>query len=112
MHPSYASIYAAVRQIPPGRVATYGQIADLAGRPRQARQVGYALAVAPDNLVIPWHRVINAQGRVSGRGETGRATLQRGLLEAEGVAFDEAGRVDLRQLRWPYDGGAAEETAG
>lgn len=96
---NYARIYRVVRQIPTGRVATYGQVASLAGLPGNARQVGYALhALRDDDL--PWHRVINARGEISRRADPGPEPLQRVMLEAEGVAFDEHGRVDLRRFRW------------
>ena len=96
---SYARIYAVVRRIPKGRVATYGQIAELAGLPRQARQVGYALAALRDARV-PWQRVINARGEISARSVAGPDALQRALLEREGVAFDANGRVSLRAHLW------------
>jgi methylated-DNA-protein-cysteine methyltransferase-like protein len=97
---AYARIYAVVRQIPRGRVATYGQVAALAGMPGQARQVGYALHALPDGEAVPWHRVINAQGRVSARSEPFEESIQRQLLEREGLRFDAAGRTDLEQYRW------------
>jgi methylated-DNA-protein-cysteine methyltransferase-like protein len=94
-------IYAVVRRIPSGRVASYGQVAELAGLPRQARLVGYALhALRDEHGAVPWQRVINARGEVSLRSEPGTEGLQRVLLEAEGVAFDERGRVDLTRYRW------------
>jgi len=99
MKGGYARIYAAVRRIPRGRVATYGQIAALAGIPRHARQVGYALAALRDDAV-PWQRVINAKGEVSPRAEPGWEALQRKLLEREGVTFDAAGRVSLARFGW------------
>ena len=96
---SYARIYAVVRRIPRGRVATYGQIAELAGLPRQARQVGYALAALRDQRV-PWQRVINARGEISLRTVSGPDELQRVLLEREGVKFDANGRVSLHAHLW------------
>ena len=96
-------MWTAVKRIPRGKVATYGQIAALVGMPRHARQVGYALAALPANMKIPWHRVINAQGRISLRlkhWDSGSDDLQRILLEAEGVIFDSSGRVDLKRFRW------------
>ena len=96
-------VWTTVKRIPRGKVATYGQIAALIGMSRHARQVGYALAATPENRQIPWHRVINAQGRVSMRlkhWESGSDELQRILLEAEGVTFDSTGRVDLKRFRW------------
>jgi len=97
---SYQQIYTVVRRIPRGRVATYGQVADLAGLPGHARQVGYALHALPDRTVVPWHRVINARGEVSRRSEPGAELSQRMLLEREGVRFDVRGRVPLRNYRW------------
>jgi len=97
---TYTRIYAVVKRIPRGRVATYGQVAALAGLAGHARQVGYALHALSDDAAIPWHRVINAQGRVSQRSEPGYERLQRFLLEAEGVSFDVQGRVSLPRFRW------------
>ena len=100
---TYRRIYAVVKKIPRGKVATYGQIAALAGMPRHARQAGYALAATPENVNIPWHRVINAQGRISMRlrhWDSGGDDLQKILLEAEGVTFDAGGKVDLDKFRW------------
>lgn len=97
---SYSRIYTVVRRIPAGRVATYGQIAILAGLPGHARQVGYALHALSEHHDVPWHRVINAQGRISLRGERGYDDLQRRLLEAEGVVFDSNDRVSLSEFGW------------
>lgn len=99
----YQRVWAAVKRIPYGRVATYGQIAALVGMPRHARQAGYALAATPENKKIPWHRVINARGKISLRlknWDRGSDDFQRILLEAEGVKFDSGGRVDLKRFRW------------
>ena len=85
--------------MPYGSVATYGDIATLLGSPRVARHVGFALA-ALNEEDVPWHRIINAKGTISGRGDTIRAELQRRLLEAEGLIFDEKGRVELKRFRW------------
>ncbi len=94
-------IYAAVRRVPRGKVATYGQIAELAGLEGQARQVGYAMAAVPSSSAVPWHRIINAQGRVSMRSTgTGSTIIQQQLLEREGVVFDGGGRVSLTRFRW------------
>lgn len=100
---SYQRIYAVVRRIPRGRVATYGQIASLAGLGGHARQVGYALNAMPDDPTIPWHRVINAKGEISLRNEFGGKSEQRQLLESEGVRFDERGRVSLKRYRWSFE---------
>jgi methylated-DNA-protein-cysteine methyltransferase-like protein len=90
-----------VARIPPGRVATYGQVATLAGLPGHARLVGYALHGLPGESALPWHRVVNAQGRISQRSEPGPSEgLQRHLLEEEGVQFDERDRIDLRRYGW------------
>lgn len=97
---SYRRIYAVVRRIPKGRVATYGQIAELAGLAGHARQVGYALHATPDDVAIPWHRVINAKGEVSLRRMPGCDGYQRALLEDEGVVFDLRGRVSLGRFGW------------
>jgi methylated-DNA-protein-cysteine methyltransferase-like protein len=96
----YCSIYTVVRRIPRGRVATYGQVAELAGIPRHARQVGYALHALEWGSSVPWHRVINARGEISMRKAPGADSVQRQLLEREGVAFDAAGRVSLATARW------------
>ena len=97
---SHGRIYAIVRRIPRGRVATYGQVADLAGLPGHARQVGYALHALPDQHDVPWHRVINARGRISLRAGGGSDDLQRKLLESEGVQFDLEDRVSLEKCLW------------
>lgn len=97
---SYARIYAVVRRIPRGRVATYGQVAELAGLSGHARQVGYALHALPSATALPWHRVINASGGVSLRASPGAELTQRQLLEAEGVEFDLRGRVRLAKVQW------------
>jgi methylated-DNA-protein-cysteine methyltransferase-like protein len=96
----YRRIYRVVRRIPRGSVATYGQIAALAGLPRQPRQVGYALHALPQGSDVPWQRVINAKGEVSARSTPGIEGLQRAALESEGVVFDARGRVDLGRYQW------------
>lgn len=97
---NYLRIYDVVRRIPRGRVATYGQVAELAGLEGHARQVGYALHALPSSIDIPWHRVINARGEVSPRSGGDSHELQRLLLESEGVHFDARGRTDLKKHRW------------
>ena len=93
-------IYAMVRRIPHGRVATYGQIAREAGLPGQARLVGYALHNLPDHSRVPWHRVVNAHGGISLDQTFGSGRLQRALLEAENVKFSDNGRIDLTVYGW------------
>ena len=97
---THERIYSAVRRIPKGRVATYGQIAAITGFPRQARQVGYALAALDDSLAVPWHRVINARGEISERSKPGYKEYQRLLLEDEGIEFDARGCIPLSRYQW------------
>ena len=89
-----------VRRIPRGRVATYGQVAELAGLPGHARQVGYALYALREGSTLPWHRVVNAAGAISLRSVPGFELEQRIRLEAEGVTFNPRGRVLLQRYRW------------
>lgn len=96
----YQRIHGIVRRIPRGRVATYGQVAELAGMPGRARQVGYALHALPANSAVPWHRVLNARGMVSLPPGSRSALEQRLLLEQEGVHFDQRGQVSLTRYRW------------
>ncbi len=103
MEPSgshYDRIYAVVRRIPRGRVATYGQVAALAGLGGHARQVGYALHALTAERAVPWHRVVNARGQISARAEPGGDQIQRQLLEREGVNFDTEDRLELGRYRW------------
>lgn len=93
-----ARVLTLVCAVPPGKVATYGQIARLVGHPRAARQVGGVLNRLRDSDV-PWQRIINAQGGISTY-KVGAGELQRALLEAEGVVFDREGRCDLERYRW------------
>ena len=96
---SYTRIYEWVRRVPEGKVATYGQIAGLAGK-CSARQVGYAMAALSGDSDIPWHRIINSQGRISLRTGSEGHHLQRILLEAEGIVFSEENKIDLARYRW------------
>lgn len=100
---AFERIYQVVRAIPPGRVATYGQVAMLAGNPRWARVVGYALHVNPDPDHIPCFRVVNRNGQTSSAFAFGGEDRQRQLLEKEGVSFLPDGRVDLSQSQWGID---------
>ena len=97
-----ARIWKAVAAIPRGQVASYGSIARRAGLPRRARLVGYALKVAPASLRLPWHRVLNAQGRISLPAGSKAHRMQRRLLEEEGVRFRN-GRVDQRAIGGEQD---------
>ncbi len=94
----FAQVYQVVRRIPPGKVATYGQIARLLGQPRAARTVGWALQTIPEGSDVPWHRVVNSRGTISL--EACGAAIQRALLEEEGVALDESGRINLEVYGW------------
>lgn len=96
----YARIYALVSEIPPGSVATYGQIASLEGH-CGPRNVGYAMSALASDRAVPWQRVINSAGRISERRGGGGTHRQRALLEAEGVVFDRRGRVDFARYGWP-----------
>lgn len=100
MSNSFDRIYDVVRRIPYGRVATYGQIAMLAGNPRWSRVVGYALHVNPQPDVIPCFRVVNRFGEVSKAFAFGGENRQIALLEQEGVEFLPDGRVDLTRYQW------------
>ena len=96
----YLQIYAIVSRIPLGKVATYGQVATLAGYPGHARTVGYALNSLPDSLDVPWQRVVNAKGRVSSRTNPIFEEIQKQILESEGIFFDAHGRIDLSNHQW------------
>ena len=93
MNGFFAAVYEAVKTIPKGKVASYGQIACAVGSPRAARQVGWALHVNPEPGIIPCHRVVNREGRVAPAFAFGGEEVQRRLLEDEGVRFDERGFV-------------------
>lgn len=94
----YQLIYAVVREIPAGKVSTYGQIAAIVGRGCTAREVGYAMAAVKPEHRVPWQRVINSQGKISLR--SGGEVEQRARLESEGVEFDARGRVDFSKYGW------------
>jgi methylated-DNA-protein-cysteine methyltransferase-like protein len=91
-------IHEVVSRIPRGRIATYGQVARLAGLPGQARLVGYALHALPADTSVPWQRVVNARGAIST--PPGHDMRQRRLLEREGVRFDSRGRIPLASFQW------------
>ncbi len=100
-------VYTLVRQIPPGKVMTYGQIAGILGEGYTARTVGYVMHGADDD--VPWQRVINAQGKCS----TGRLTmplnLQQEILESEGIEFKPSGKCDLHKYQWYPEGYEGEK---
>jgi methylated-DNA-protein-cysteine methyltransferase-like protein len=95
-------VWAVVRQIPSGRVATYGQVASLAGISGRsgARQVGYALSSLDQGASVPWHRVVNAKGELSPRANPDAVSFQRQLLEEEGVGFDHRQSINLERYQW------------
>lgn len=95
-------IWQVVASIPAGKVATYGDVARLAGAPGAARHVGSVLHALPANSGLPWHRVVNAQGRLSLGPETAGGRLQKARLEAEGVLFSASGKISLQRFRWQY----------
>lgn len=95
----YERIYAVVRQIPPGKVATYGQIAEMVGG-CTARMVGYAMSALKNGTDVPWQRVINRMGKVSPHGGGIGTAMQRLLLEEENILFDAQGRIDFTQYGW------------
>lgn len=97
----FERVYRLVRQVPPGRVTSYGAIAAMLGHPRAARTVGWALHGLPEDSDVPWHRVINSRGRISTSCQEHSADLQRALLEDEGVQFNEQGIVDWKRFGWP-----------
>ncbi len=94
-------IWQVVAQIPRGKVATYGDVAGMAGLPGAARRVGRALKNLPADTRIPWHRVVNAQGRISLPDHSASQYTQRERLESEGVLFRANRSIDLRRFRWP-----------
>lgn len=93
----FKRVYALVRKIPRGKVATYGQIARALGAPHAARTVGWAMRACPDD--VPWHRVVNARGEISLRPTTGYHE-QRARLKAEGIRFDRTGKIALKKYGW------------
>jgi len=96
----FAQVYLLVRQIPPGKVTSYGAIARMLAHPHAARTVGWALHSLPEGSDVPWHRVINSKGYVATAGWEDGPSLQQTLLEAEGVQFDEHGCVDWDRFGW------------
>ncbi len=105
----YERVYMVVAAIPRGRVATYGQVAAVAGLPGRARLVGRLLGELPERHPAPWYRVVGAGGRISARGDGESEQEQRLLLEDEGVEFTASGRIDLARFGW--DGGEPQDCA-
>ena len=97
--PLYQQIHEIIRLIPSGKVATYGQIAEIVGG-CTARVVGYATSAIPVNSDIPWQRVINFKGKISSRSRGSGELLQQELLEGEGIHFDKLGKTNLKYYRW------------
>lgn len=95
----YRRIYSVVNMVPPGKVATYGQIARIAGR-CSARNVGYAMSSVSSESDVPWHRIINSMGKISVRSHGEECTAQSKMLESEGVIFNITGTVDLTVFGW------------
>ena len=93
-------VWRLVQLIPEGKVATYGQIAQLLGFPRHSRHVGKALNLAPSELEVPWQRVINGQGKISMEHGSEGWYVQKALLESEGLVFSESGKLPLNQVLW------------
>ena len=100
MNSFFNEVYEVVKQIPSGKVATYGQVAKLLGRPRNSRHVGYALHVNPSQQQIPCHRVVNRFGKVCSGFAFGGEEAQKFLLMSEGVQFNNNNSIDLNKYGW------------
>jgi methylated-DNA-protein-cysteine methyltransferase-like protein len=98
----FARIYEVVKQVPRGKVANYGQIAQIVGVGCDARMVGYAMASTPEGGDVPWQRIVNREGKISLPGKGGE--IQRMRLEAEGITFDARGRIDMKRFGWQGPG--------
>jgi methylated-DNA-protein-cysteine methyltransferase-like protein len=99
--PDFASqVYGIVRNCPRGKIVSYGGVAAMLGQPRAARAVGRALNALPDDTKVPWWRVVNSRGMVSIRGVEQGESLQRVLLEREGVKFEPSGRISWQRFGW------------
>jgi methylated-DNA-protein-cysteine methyltransferase-like protein len=95
-----ARVWRLVRKVPRGRIVSYGGVAALLGSPRAARGVGGALAALPSDTDVPWWRVVNSSGEISGKAADHRPRIQRMLLEREGVKFSRGGRIDWKVFGW------------
>ncbi len=108
----FPRIYEVVRQVPRGRVASYGQIAEIVGARCgarcDARMVGYAMAATPEGSDVPWQRIVNREGKISLLGQGGE--IQRMRLEAEGVTFDARNRIDMKRFGWAGPDSAEKES--
>lgn len=100
MNGFFDKVYEIVKQIPVGKVTTYGTIARMCGNPRMSRQVGWALHVNPEPYVVPCHRVVNREGKLAGAFAFGGKNIQRDLLANEGVGFIDEDTVDLAKYGW------------
>ncbi|PHV13494.1 MGMT family protein [Chitinimonas sp. BJB300] len=98
--PLHACFMAVIQCIPTGQVMSYGAVARMAGMLRHSRHVGVALRNLAEGVDVPWWRVVNSAGQISPRGLDGHDDLQRVLLEAEGVRFDENGRINMKHFGW------------
>ncbi len=96
----FEEVYEAVKNIPKGKVSTYGQIAKLIGHPRSAKVVGWALHSNPYFGVVPCHRVVNRKGELSGSFAFGGSGIQKKMLEEEGIVFDGMGTINLEKYLW------------
>ena len=97
---TFEKIYEVVKNIPKGKVASYGTIAAMAGNPRWSRVVGYALHTNPEPMIIPCHRVVTRNGEVSKAFAFGGDNMQRLLLAEEGIEFLPDGRIDMKKYGW------------
>ena len=112
MTPFTRSVYELVSAIPSGSVTSYGMVAAFLGRPRAPRAVGEALSALPEDLDVPWWRVISSSGRISTSSIHHTAQVQRALLEDEGVRFTETGRIDWDRYEWNPDDADLERVLG
>ena len=112
MTPFTRSVYAVVAAIPSGRVTSYGAVAAIVGRPRTPRAVGGVLSGIPDELDLPWWRVISSSGRISTSSIHHTAQIQRALLEDEGVHFTKTGRIDWDRHEWDPNDADLEQVLG
>jgi methylated-DNA-protein-cysteine methyltransferase-like protein len=106
-----ATVLAVVAKIPKGKLASYGQVAALAGFPQRPRQVGMVLSGLPEGTPLPWHRVVNTQGYVPSRGRWWGAFEQIGRLRDEGIEVDDLGNLDLEAHRWDGISGSRKKKA-